>query len=349
MRLLHSSHPAHLRGALALALIGLLFCSATAGSQDATSPAEETVNIPWVLDFAKAKEQAKGEGKDLMINFTGSDWCGWCKRLEGEVFSKKEFIDEAAKKYVLVYLDFPMNEEAKAKVVDEKLNEELRTSYGVQGFPTIILTDQGGNPFGRTGYQPGGPTAYNEHLGKLQGDGAKVKELIAAGDAVSDEQLSAAFPFLMSQELISYSGYSHLLDQAEKIPALSKEVAAFRNNQKLNSMLSQPEPDWDQVHAFLDTEGLSGPDFLNACWATATMYLAEKHQFLAAIKLLEKMLQDPILKDNAQGQKMINEKIAEMQEAEKNHDDDHDHDHDGHDHDGDDHDGHDHDGDDHDG
>ncbi|HIC23363.1 MAG TPA: thioredoxin family protein, partial [Planctomycetes bacterium] len=125
-------------------------------------PTEES--LTWVKDIAVARELATKEGKDILINFTGSDWCGWCKRLDGEVFSVPAFHESAGKQYIYLYLDFPRSEEAKAKVVDEALNDKKRDEMGVDGFPTIILADSQMRPYARTGYQNGGPQKYLVHI-----------------------------------------------------------------------------------------------------------------------------------------------------------------------------------------
>ena len=119
----------------------------------------------WTSDFEKAKAQAKKEGKDLLIDFTGSDWCGWCIRLKQEVFTHETFEKEAPKKYVLVQLDFPRGK--KLPDATREQNEALQEKFGVQGFPTIFLTDASGRAYARTGYQPGGAEKYLEHLQEL--------------------------------------------------------------------------------------------------------------------------------------------------------------------------------------
>jgi len=125
----------------------------------------------WVADFDKAVEQARKENKDLLVDFTGSDWCGWCKRLHAEVFAQQEFLDAATKEYVLVALDFPQAEEIKAKVPNPARNQELMEAYGVQGFPTIFLMTADGDVFGQTSYQQGGAAAYVPHLAALRASG----------------------------------------------------------------------------------------------------------------------------------------------------------------------------------
>jgi len=116
----------------------------------------------WISDFAAAKAQAKKENKLLLLDFTGSDWCGWCTKLKKEVFSQEQFIKEAPKDFVLVELDFPKKTKQDEKIKQQ--NQMLSQKYAVRGFPTIILADADGVEFARTGYRPGGPQAYLDSL-----------------------------------------------------------------------------------------------------------------------------------------------------------------------------------------
>ncbi len=125
----------------------------------------------WMDDFDKAVEVAKKEGKSLLVDFTGSDWCGWCIKLHEEVFAHEEWESVVTKDYVLVALDFPRGEDAKAKVPNPERNDELSKKYGVRGFPTILLMTADGDVFGQTGYQKGGPAAYLEHMAELKAKG----------------------------------------------------------------------------------------------------------------------------------------------------------------------------------
>jgi protein disulfide-isomerase len=118
--------------------------------------------LTWVTNFKEAVKQAKRENKTLLVNFTGSDWCGWCIRLDREVFKKTEFIEYANKNLVCVKLDFPMRK--KLTQAEALQNEELRKKYEVEGFPTILLLDTDENLLMVTGYQAGGPVKYVEHL-----------------------------------------------------------------------------------------------------------------------------------------------------------------------------------------
>jgi thioredoxin-related protein len=118
----------------------------------------------WLTDLDAAKKQAAAEKKDILIDFTGSDWCGWCIKLDKEVFATDAF--KAQKDFVLVSLDFPRKKQLPA---DQKAkNEALAQAWGIQGFPTIILATADGEPYAQTGYQPGGPEKYLAHLAELR-------------------------------------------------------------------------------------------------------------------------------------------------------------------------------------
>jgi len=121
----------------------------------------------WVADYDQAVKIAQKEGKNLLVDFTGSDWCGWCIKLHDEVFRHEEFLRYARNGYVLVSLDFPKSEEAKAKVPNPGRNAELRDLHQVRGYPTILLMTPEGAVFAQTGYQQGGPAAYVAHLQEI--------------------------------------------------------------------------------------------------------------------------------------------------------------------------------------
>lgn len=132
--------------------------------------AQESKDL-WIQDFAKAKEQAKAEKKDLLIDFTGSDWCGWCIKLDKEVFSQSAFTGAAPKDFILVKLDFP-NDESLVTPEIKKQNEQLGKQYSIRGYPTILLTDADGVVYGQTGYKAGGPDKYVAMLAEMKKQGA---------------------------------------------------------------------------------------------------------------------------------------------------------------------------------
>ena len=121
--------------------------------------------LTWETDINKAIEVSKKTKKPLLLFFTGSDWCGWCIRLQNEVLKKPEFAKWAKDNVVLVELDFPRRTPMKPEL--QKQNFELQQLFAVQGYPTIWLANvtlkDGKVNFeqlGKTGYVAGGPEAW---------------------------------------------------------------------------------------------------------------------------------------------------------------------------------------------
>lgn len=98
----------------------------------------------WTTDLDKAFEKAKIEKKPVLVEFTGSDWCPPCIAMRKNVFSTKEFVTAASKKYILVELDFPKGDPA----VAEK-NQPFAEKYKIEGFPTVVLFTPEGKEFTR--------------------------------------------------------------------------------------------------------------------------------------------------------------------------------------------------------
>ncbi len=119
----------------------------------------------WPTDFEAAKKKAAEKGLPILADFSGSDWCGWCIRLDNEVFSQPEFKAYAKENVILFLADFPnstpQSDELKAQ------NKKLSQLYGVRGFPTVLLLNADGSVINKTGYQAGGATAYVEHIKEL--------------------------------------------------------------------------------------------------------------------------------------------------------------------------------------
>lgn len=121
----------------------------------------------WDDDYEKAVAKAKAEKKMVLLDFTGSDWCGWCIKLDKEVFSKPEFKEYAKANLVLVEVDFPQGKRQTKKLKEQ--NEKLQQEHGVQGYPTIIILNSEGKKVGKLGYMEGGPKAFLAKLDELKG------------------------------------------------------------------------------------------------------------------------------------------------------------------------------------
>ena len=118
--------------------------SVTVGVAALTSTVFANTPEGWSTDLEKAFEKAKAEKKSVLVEFTGSDWCPPCIAMRKNVFSKKEFVEAASKKYILVELDFPNGD----KALKEK-NQPYAEKYKIEGFPTVILLNPAGKEFTR--------------------------------------------------------------------------------------------------------------------------------------------------------------------------------------------------------
>ena len=172
----------------------------------------------WVTDFEAAKKSAAEGKKDLLIDFTGSDWCGWCIKLNKEVFDHEPFKTGTKDKFVLVELDFPRKKELEPKLKEQ--NQALQKQYQVRGFPTIIVADATGKPYAKTGYQAGGPEKYVAHLDELQAIRVKRDAAFAKADAAKSDKDKAAFLVeglkALSADLVE-SNYSDVLEKISKL------------------------------------------------------------------------------------------------------------------------------------
>ncbi len=139
---------------LVAAAVSLVFASLTRAESD------------WLHDWNKAQEEAKANHKLLFLNFTGSDWCGWCIKLDKDIFSQPQFKNYAHDNLVLVELDFPRRKSQPTE--EKKQNVHLAEQYEVLGFPTIVVLNSNGQKVWQfDGYFPGGPEAFIAQLQKL--------------------------------------------------------------------------------------------------------------------------------------------------------------------------------------
>lgn len=121
----------------------------------------------WLTDLPKAQAQAKPENKNVLMDFTGSDWCPWCIKFKKEVLDTAEFQEYAAKNVVLVELDYPNKKVQSAEL--KKANAALKRQYDIHGYPTLVVLNKDGKEIGRqVGYSKGGPKAFIAKLEKFK-------------------------------------------------------------------------------------------------------------------------------------------------------------------------------------
>ena len=140
-----------------------------------SSVSEQAKQLTWQTDLNKAIEFSKKTKKPLLLFFTGSDWCGWCMRLQKEVFKTPEFEKWAKDNVVLVELDYPKRTPQPAEI--QKQNMELQQTFAVQGYPTVWFvnaTRKEGKinleKLGSTGYVAGGPSAWLASADQILGN-----------------------------------------------------------------------------------------------------------------------------------------------------------------------------------
>jgi len=170
--------------------------------------------IEWVTDWEAAKAQAAAQDKDLLLDFTGSDWCAFCIALHDEVFDHEEFSKPAREMFVFMELDFPRRNEQPDEM--KKQNAALMKKFMITGFPTIYLCGPDGEPYARTGYRPGGAEPYIEHVRELHSSGVKAKAAMKAAEAASGLERARQLGEFLGHvgEELSLDYYRPLLDEA---------------------------------------------------------------------------------------------------------------------------------------
>ncbi len=129
------------------------------------SYAVEAQELVWNNNLKNSIEISNKTKKPLLLFFTGSDWCGWCIRLQTEVFKTPEFKKWANENVVLVELDFPRRTVLAPEITEQ--NNQLQQFFAVQGYPTVWFVNATLNDgkinmdkLGNTGYLAGGPKVW---------------------------------------------------------------------------------------------------------------------------------------------------------------------------------------------
>lgn len=131
----------------------------------AGSVAVKAQELTWYNNLDKAIEISNQTKKPMLLFFTGSDWCGWCHRLQDEVFKQPEFVEWAKANVVLVEVDFPRKTALAPEIQNQ--NNHLQQEFGIQGYPTVWFVNASKkedkivyDKLGQTGYVAGGPPVW---------------------------------------------------------------------------------------------------------------------------------------------------------------------------------------------
>lgn len=260
----------------------------------------------WTHDFEAAKKQAAESGKDLLVDFTGSDWCGWCIKLNDEVFKQDAFKQGVKDTFTLVEIDFP-EDESKLSEETRKANNALGEKYAVQGYPTIYLCDAQGLPYAATGYEKGGAENYVSHLNELRAKKSKRDEAFAkAGQAEGVEKAKlyvAALEGLGLEDDVVGSLYGDVIEKIKQADpgdetgfarksGAKQRIAEFQ--EKLQELAQGG--DFDGAIALVDktiADGGFEPDVVFNLKMTRVMIFAEQGKFDKAVEAV-----DAIKKEN---------------------------------------------------
>lgn len=187
--------------------------SLTAFAAPMTEGAEPGV---WTMDMPAAQTLAKEKSLPILINFTGSDWCGWCKLMDKKVFSQQAWQDYAKENVVTVWVDSPRDESLVPEALRPKA-EALRETYDVQGFPTYVVLNAEGKELGRLGAsQDATPESFIAELkGVLVRD--RLPELLSAEELAEFEQIGEA------KEALEKRHEALMKDIETKMTALQEE------------------------------------------------------------------------------------------------------------------------------
>jgi len=211
----------------------------------------------WQTDFDAAMISAEKNDKDLLLSFSGSDWCPWCQKLDKEVFDQDLFKQSAPKNYILLNLDFPKKKQLPDVLKNQ--NEKLQKRYKVTGFPTIILTDSAGEPYAQLGYRQGGPEKYLDHLALMRS--AKTKWETVFTQASSAQGLEKARLYDQGLELKKKNGLTQGNQKIiDEIKALDKDNAAgLKHKYEIPEKMALIEKELNTTRDFDKAlQGLSG-------------------------------------------------------------------------------------------
>jgi len=108
----------------------------------------------WVTNIEEAKALAAKENKNILLVFSGSDWCAPCMKLEKVVWKSEEFKQEAENKWVLLRADFPKKKGNQLSAELTASNKKLAEKYNKGGnFPLVVMLDKTGKVIGMTGFK----------------------------------------------------------------------------------------------------------------------------------------------------------------------------------------------------
>ena len=288
---------------VAVALLGLASLVAPAPAH-ADAPGVVAPAFPWAPSYDQAVARARASHKDLVLLFTGSDWCGFCMQLEREVFHSPEFARRATQQFEFVYLDFPQAPDLQARIRDKATRDRLQKAYRVSGFPTMWMATEDGMPYATVSYPGGGPEAFLAVLQDQRSHRDRLLPLLRAGRNVDANTLRTTLPYLVEDELIGLAHYGWVLDRARQVDpegrlGLRQHADRIGELNRMMALFEDGAP-WDQIYRFL----LSARSITNEHKYASGLALCAEHYLMAegrydeALDFVQRAQRTPSLADN---------------------------------------------------
>ena len=213
----------------------------------------------WLDDYDAALKKAAEENKHIVVDFSGSDWCGWCKRLDKEVFATEAFKKAAAEKYVLLMVDSPMDKSLLTEKATKE-NPKLAKKFEVEGYPTVVVLDPKGEEVCRLGYEKGGPEKYLEKLDAEIRDAPDVKKYIKPIEDVLnryDEQMAEESRSVMEKVKEKFPKPDKELSKAE-MKKLQREAMKYAQQVMFEDIYAKYVPLYEK--AFAEAKAMKVPE-----------------------------------------------------------------------------------------
>ena len=264
----------------------LLIAGSAIGQTNETVDLDGAVPGKWTMDFDAARKLASEKKLPILLDFSGSDWCGWCKVMESNVFTKPEWNTYAKENVIMVLIDFPNDK----TLVPEKYvarNAALQSEFGIEGFPTfVVLDDDGQTELGRLGsgrdktpasfqaemellfrnrpavlaayaatLSPEAKATYEALTSKLaeQQQGVKVAEAAMAAAGQKIDQLNESIDQL-EEELQDFRVAQLSEEQQARFKSLKEEFETKRT-EIMTWLATEPEPNDENTAKFQKLQG----------------------------------------------------------------------------------------------
>lgn len=243
----------------------------------------ETPHAAWHTDYQAALARAKEQKKHLLIVFTGSDWIPLCRIYDRDILNQPEFIDSASEHYVLVRMDYPKKTPQPPAVAQQ--NQLFMRAYRISAFPTLMVTDLEGRPYGVNGYQPVTPANYAKVIGAMRqsatvrdqyfekaatATGAEKASLLTKGVPNLPGNLSARYYRPQLEEIIAHDPQ----DETGKVAKCKRLLADVAYSDKMQELESNVE--WSEMltvtDAYIAENGLQGAERQQALLNKASVY-----------------------------------------------------------------------------